>query len=280
MDSAEDNWLSQPEVADIGLRFFATAHLCINARVGSARFRSRFSESSSENAVLDVARWARTPESPAAADETVEEHHSAHSSSSRNSPNLRRNLVRVFVALSAACIAIQTLPAGWPWVAVLKPPVQRVLDPIGIWQGEWPLFAPDPIPTNAWLTAEIYAPDGSLEFWNSTYWADASGYEKFRRFRFMNYYTRAPINGQAAIDDFCDYLASQEIGPNLEAESYDPEAEAESQDDASRKPAWRIRLYKSELKQIDQPDLRLPSRDEAISVASSKILTDRKYWQP
>ena len=45
----------------------------------------------------------------------------------------------------------------------------------GLWQGEWPLFAPNPGINNSWISAEIEAPTGELECWNSTYWATTSG---------------------------------------------------------------------------------------------------------
>ncbi|MEZ6136484.1 MAG: hypothetical protein R3C53_16435 [Pirellulaceae bacterium] len=83
----------------------------------------------------------------------------------------KRWAIRLFVLTMFGIIAIETLPRriNWSSQPVEFGPVQdakAMISPFtcqtGLWQGEWPLFAPDPILNNAWLSAEIHDPDGKL----------------------------------------------------------------------------------------------------------------------
>ncbi len=191
---------------------------------------------------------------------------------------LKRWCIRIFVVFAFAIIAIDTSPAIWPYATDTKLAVRRGLDATGLWQGEWPLFAPDPVINNAWITAEIYSADGDLQYWNSPYWADVAALHKFRQFRQINYYTRLPFNGQTAINDFCDYIARQQIGPGVKGSA----RKADQPNDWSegKSSSWRLRLVRNKLNFVAQADGSLLPRSDVIWVSSSEQLADRVYTRP
>ena len=126
----------------------------------------------------------------------------------------RRVAVRSFFVVFATVVLIDIAPRNWPWMRPVKQVVCPPLNYCGLWQGQWTLFAPNPILNNAWLSAEIYRPDGSQqEVWNSTYWANSSGWERFVGFRRMNYRNRLATASPEAVNDLADYLARQLISP-------------------------------------------------------------------
>jgi hypothetical protein len=139
---------------------------------------------------------------------------------------------------------------------------------VGLWQGQWTLFAPNPKINNAWLAAEVYRPDGTQhEFWSSTYWADTSGWERFRGFRHINYNNRIQTQGQQAANDLADYLARRLIGPT--AVPIDVDQPLDSR--------WRLVLSRNELN-LSLPDNgQLPTRDETLWISTSQNLTVREY---
>jgi hypothetical protein len=178
---------------------------------------------------------------------------------------------------------------------------------LGISQGEWSLFAPNPTLNNAWFSAELYAPDGTLTTWNSTYWGTASGTQKFREFRMLNFSNRLSRRDPLARDDFADYVARKMLGPQTRAvvlpakgihaasESTDPTGRYSSEADfgasslpasglsesssvvADSLPRWRLVLYRSQLQMTLPADGTFPSRDETVWISSSQQLVEREY---
>jgi hypothetical protein len=200
-----------------------------------------------------------------------------------------RAIIRLFFLLFAAVLFIDTSPSTWSWLRPAKLFICPALNACGLWQGQWTLFAPAPIINNAWLSAEIYRPDGSRqEVWNSTYWAKSSGWERFVGFRQMNYRNRMAAIDPRAADDFADYLARQLISPtahpvNLpEALPTDAEAAALAQSDDSAQTVdddrpWRLVLSRNQLNIALPDDGTLPKRDETLWISSSKNLAVREY---
>ena len=204
--------------------------------------------------------------------------HEAHHET-KGAIRLRRVAVRVFVLLVLASMVVETSPSVFKWPRVLKSWCAPALRFSGLWQGEWPLFAPNPVLNNAWITAEVYAPDGTLTIWNSPYWAETSSVGKLRNFRYINLYNRLPFRGKEPADDFADYIARQMIDPHVQP--YEP-PETESLQPAvagvaSYAGRWQLRLLRSQLNIILPEDGSLPSREETMWVTSNTPLTIREY---
>ena len=176
-----------------------------------------------------------------------------HTTFSERSP--KRALIRGFALLAIAVIVLDTLPRNWGWLTGTKQAVSSVLNRVGLWQGEWPLFAPDPVVNNGWFTAEIRDPDGTVTRWNSPFWSEASAWDKFVGFRYIDYFNRLtlPSNFPAA-DDFADYLA-REVG----------------------RPVASVRLYKNQVLLQMPDDGSLPPREEIAWMFSSELVAVRKY---
>lgn len=89
---------------------------------------------------------------------------------------LRRVLLNVFLAAIVLIVAIDTLPQS-------PPAVQRALTPLlarlGIEQGPWGLFAPDPDRMNTRLSAEITYRDGKQFTWLGPDWSKATAWDKW-----------------------------------------------------------------------------------------------------
>lgn len=204
----------------------------------------------------------------------------------------RRAAARAFFLLFATVLFIDTSPSNWAWMRPVKQFIRPSLNYSGLWQGQWTLFAPNPILNNAWLSAEVYRPDGTRqEVWNSTYWATASGWERFVGYRWMNYRNRMAAIDSRAANDFADYLARQLISPTahpITPQSPEPTGSnrvAATQDDGSSEasepsgatPAWRLVLSRNQLTIVLPDDGTLPNRDETLWVSSSKNLAVREY---
>lgn len=134
----------------------------------------------------------------------------------------RRMAVRVFfcgilVCMIAAVIPHQSLPEN-----DLKPRLHAALSAVGISQGSWSMFAPNPKVDNAWLDATITAPDGQVNHWTSPEWRHVGRWEKFYRFRELNFYSRLRnLQNRPGAEDFAKYLARIETpssGSDSEAE--------------------------------------------------------------
>ncbi len=185
-----------------------------------------------------------------------------------------RGAARAIVLLMVAIIVIETSPRSIPGMSLLKRWSYPLTQRLGLWQGEWPLFAPNPVLNNAWVTAEIYAPDGTLTNWNSIFWGSTSGFEKFYRFRHMNFYNNIAFRGEAASHDFLDYIARTHISPDARPVA---EGQADAAEDQPLSPPWRIVLVRSQLNMIMPDDGSLPSADETTWVTSSETVTSREY---
>lgn len=167
----------------------------------------------------------------------------------------RRVAVRLFTISIILVMLLDTLPHNWLWLTPAQNRLTSLLNRVGLWQGEWPLFAPDPIVNNGGLSADLYLADGTQLLWNSRSWARASTWQKFVGFRHVNYYNRVALPRYTpAADDFVDYLVRQT-------------------DD----PVAQIKLYQNKMTFVPLEGGSLPARDELPWNFSSQLVARRSY---
>ena len=203
----------------------------------------------------------------------------------------KRWLLRSLAAILAVVIAMETYPRAWPGGNWMKSYLTPITNRLGLWQGEWPLFAPNPTLNNAWISAELRGPDGTYAMWNSPYWATESGWEKFRNFRKVNYTNRLPFREILAGQDLADHLLKHEFKLDLRAvespEDDEKLANEQSVEDvvaeaslikpSSKAGVWRMDLYYNKLNLSLPAEGGFPSRDEATWISTSKKLLTREY---
>jgi hypothetical protein len=171
---------------------------------------------------------------------------------------VRRRAVRAFAIFFIAAMVIDSAPQSWRWLSGPKRAISALFNRVGLWQGEWSMFAPDPVINNGWFTAEIQNADGTSSQWNSPYWVEITNRDKFLQFRYLNYFNRLPSPWfQLAREDFADYLARK-----------------------SRAPVESVRLFHTRMQLIMPEDGSLPKRDEAQWMFTSQPVVHRRYSQP
>lgn len=118
---------------------------------------------------------------------------------------MKKNAIRALAFVFCVFVVIDTIPESYQFASLPKAWVHPILKSLGLSQGDWPLFAPNPTLNNGVLVAELTDHAGNPATWTSIDWQTASVWTKFHRFRHMNYLQRIPNNHVAAID-FADYL--------------------------------------------------------------------------
>jgi hypothetical protein len=88
----------------------------------------------------------------------------------------RRYLLNACIALIVAVITLDTLPQS---PGALRRKLTPILARLGINQGPWELFAPDPDRINSRLSAEITYHDGEKRTWHGPDWSTVSIWEKW-----------------------------------------------------------------------------------------------------
>ncbi len=173
-----------------------------------------------------------------------------------NSTSRRRKSIRVFFSVAVAVILLDVIPPSWPGVSQPKRWLSSLLNRVGLWQGQWAMFAPNPIINNAYLTAEIEDEVGNQTYWDSPDWKSVGTFGKFYRFRYLNFYNRIYLDSNApAINDFVDYLART----------------------ASGSPVRRLKLVRNAMTMLAPEAGSLPTGDDVIWISRSDLLRERRY---
>lgn len=200
--------------------------------------------------------------------------------------DLRRGAIRIFITVALVMMAIDTCPSEWPGARKLKSWVSPVLNLLGLWQGEWPLFAPNPVINNAWLTAEFYEAQNEnsgqfqtpIKTWNSPFWFKHGPGEKFYRFRHVNYFNRLPYSHLQKIEDFGDYITRKHFGTN-----YHPTLQVQDKGSVTnlsvdqKSNAIVLKLFGNRLNIAMPDDGTLPTREEIVWVSVGENLLIRAY---
>ncbi len=151
-----------------------------------------------------------------------------------------KNLIRSFVLGLMLLIAVDSWPPHTSIVPV-KAVAALIADGMGVRQGSWAMFTPNPVINNRWISAELKTKDGRIIHWDSPLWVSSNTWDKFIRFRHINFYNRVYQNWcMAGRTDFLRYVARQS-GEELES----------------------IQLHLNRLELIMPEDGSFPVRDEA-----------------
>jgi len=190
---------------------------------------------------------------------------------------VRKIAIAVFVFSFAVAIAIDTFPEAWAVRFPIRRHVHHVLTCLGLQQGDWPLFAPNPRISDGLLVGEIQDANGNNGIWTSSDWSKVSAFEKFYRFRHLNYSQRVGRNFDAS-NDLADYL--QRSIPDREGAipgirwTEDNEPVISS---PIAPPIRQISLY-HRLRQFHiAPDEPLPAKSEIVWIQRSTFLVRRDY---
>ncbi len=163
--------------------------------------------------------------------------------------------VRVFFLALVAVLFVDVFP--WGKLSSRAPIswVFKFVNAAGIWQGQWQMFAPKPVVSNYWLTAQIVDSQGHSTDWTSPYWPTIGTSEKFYKFRYMNYYNRisTPVHRHCT-PDFARFLAREAAASN-----------GGTLDD------YFVKLYVNRLDMVDPVDGGFPPPEEIIWIAFSDL---------
>jgi hypothetical protein len=189
----------------------------------------------------------------------------------------RRLVIAAGTMLFAAAIAIDTLPESMTLSLPFRSAVHRALGRLGIQQGDWPLFAPNPRIRTGILVAEVFDHAGNNALWTSTDWSRASVWDKFVGARHLNYTQRVMRDNEACID-LVDYLRRsipdrEPVTAGLRwTEDFQPQASLPIDG-----PLREISLYHHLQRIVLSPGEPLPSQSEIIWTEKSTFLVKRVY---
>lgn len=219
----------------------------------------------------------------------------------------KRIAVKIFVLVLVSVIAVDTAPVSMvandqplSFIYEIKVRLRPVLRAIGLWQGEWQLFAPDPVLSNSWwtieakgpLAAELRATDdqlsGTLQLtdgysWNTPFWGEVSALEKTYKRRHVAYFRRMSDFPRVVVRDYMDYWVRERLGDRIkpikeqlsdsdngdgvpiEAGSFEEPAELE------------LVIYRNEMKLAFPDDGALPNREETTWMSVTENYVHRRY---
>lgn len=199
----------------------------------------------------------------------------------------RRWIVRLFAAIMAAGLLVDNLPYEWTWATVPKHAVITIYQQLGLSQDGWGMFAPDPELDNGSIGAVVTLTDGREIMWFSPAWGEVGAGDKFRRFRYINYFNRLRLpENRPAAEDLADYLAKTVPAlagesPVLEIAYLPPMVPAGGADGANAEatsPTTRhVELFVNSMQMAVEKHTPLPPHDEATWLISSRSLVSRRY---
>ncbi len=232
--------------------------------------------------------------------------------------NLRKTAVKWFFVGLVVVIAIDTFPLGisnepgpFSFLYSVKSAIRPALRPIGLWQAEWRLFAPDPVLSNCWWTIEVKGPlsadlnrelrrtdqqglaatSGSLS-WNSPFWGEVRPAAKFFKRRHIAYSRRLSEFPVAVVEDFADDWVRERFGDRLHplgdlpdplgdlpVENGASENAAVDTESSSQPCALEITVFRNELKLAHPDDGTLPSREDTVWLSVTDKYLQRRYGE-
>lgn len=181
---------------------------------------------------------------------------------STSHPKRRLWCIRIFLLCMMAAISIDTLPSYLATYVPIRKPINTLLNTIGIGQGDWPLFAPNPVINNGTLIAEIQDQENHRFQWSSPDWSKQTVWYKFHQFRQMNFYHRLPRH-PLACRDMANYLCGaiptqQPITPMADF----TQASENVAPPLFVPPIRELNLYNAQFKLVPPDDATLPQAED------------------
>lgn len=172
--------------------------------------------------------------------------------------DLRRPAVRIFFLVTVSMLSLDALPWGVLPTDRPKELLGELTNRLGLSQGQWMMFAPNPGVNNFWLSATVHDTTGrELESWSSPYWPITSGWEKFYHFRYINFFNQInSVKNRVAAQDLADYLSR---------------TLADSAGDSAQGRVL-VELYSNDVQLIRPDEGNLPSPDEITWVSQTTHL--------
>jgi hypothetical protein len=125
---------------------------------------------------------------------------------------LRLIVANAFIAALLLLMAIDLLPTAPP---ALQANIQPLLTRLGLDQGPYMLFAPNPDAINTRLRAEITYRDGKQAVWRSPAWREQSAAQRWLGHRRQEWLDHMALRPDPALKPWCRYLAKS-ARPELE----------------------------------------------------------------
>jgi hypothetical protein len=170
--------------------------------------------------------------------------------------------IRFFLVSLITCILIDTSPSHFTQLNFFRKPLNVGLNALGLGQGDWPLFAPNPVINNNTLIAEIEDCNHNRFQWSSPDWSQQSVWFKFHQFRQMNYFQRVgryPL----AYENLAIYLAravpiKQPVKPLLDFSKPLDELNAPT----LTKPLLQLTLNQAQFEMVLPEDTEHPNTED------------------
>lgn len=117
-------------------------------------------------------------------------------------------------AIIVFLLCVQGFPALLPGHAALREELDTLIDGMGLWQGQWELFGPEPDKINVALVGVVEFEDGAVSEWRSPNPREYSIWEKSRRFRFTEFIDSVHQNDNSgAWPALADYIVANAEHP-------------------------------------------------------------------
>jgi len=107
---------------------------------------------------------------------------------------LEKMLATPVIVGAIVLFSIEGLPDLGPFHVRLRAAIRPLLYRTCTWTGSWGFFAPGVDKTNTRVSAEIRFDDGTSVSWRQPDWPSLSGWERFVRFKQMDYYDNVRLD--------------------------------------------------------------------------------------
>lgn len=134
-------------------------------------------------------------------------------------PNrLVRGLHNLFIAALLFLLLQDGLPCTHAGHQRIKDFLDPVVDTLGLWQGNWRLFAPDPDHMNTWVEAKVTFNDGSTWTWATPDWRKRDHLTKFIQGRHPKFWDAFRLDKRKGMWPFVSKYAAR-IAPRPSADA-------------------------------------------------------------
>ncbi len=119
-----------------------------------------------------------------------------------------RALHNLFIAGLLFLLLQDGLPCTHTGHRRIKDFLDPVVDKLGLWQGNWRLFAPDPDHMNTWVEAKVTFSDGGVWAWKTPDWRRRGHLEKFIQGRHPKFWDAFRLDNRRSVWPYiADYAA-------------------------------------------------------------------------